>query len=118
MASTNIPSRARPAGSVVGIPGGTKVRHRRERYEGTVEGLTAIVSRVAKPRLDGHVRYSASVGYRVDVGTHQRKLATEEDLLMLVDPDDLIIMERVNLAYRRRLTTQLRRIFTEGRFTT
>jgi hypothetical protein len=93
------------------------VRHHLEGYEGTVDGLTAIVARVPDLSSDQKTQYRAYVGYRVDVGTYQRKLAAEEDLLMFTDLEGLIRMGRVNVAHRRRVTAQLRRVFTEDRFT-
>jgi hypothetical protein len=91
------------------IPDGTKVRCRLEGYEGAIDGLTEIVHG-SDLNPDGRTQY------RVDVGTPHRKLAAEQDLLILADNDGLVIMHKANVEYRRHVTEQLRGIFNESRF--
>jgi len=91
------------------IPDGTKVRCRLEGYEGAIDGLTEIVHG-AGLNPDGRTQY------RVDIGTPNRKLAAEQDLLILADDDGLVIIRKANVEYRRHVTEQLRGMFTENRF--
>lgn len=100
-----------PGNSRLRIPNGTKVRHRLEGYEGTIDGLTAMVVKGAKLNPD------RTTQYRVDVGTPRRNLAAEEDLLILLDPEGLVMMEKGQVEYRRHYTEHLRGVFTDDRFT-
>ena len=95
----------------VRIPDGTKVKHRLEGYEGAVDGLTEMIAKGATLNPDRRTQY------RIDVGTPQRRLAVEEDLLILLDPEGLIMMGKVKGEYRRHLTEQLRSTFAADRFT-
>ncbi len=92
------------------IPDGTKVRHRREGYEGTIDGLTAIVGHGANLNPDGRTQY------RVKVQTPRRNLAAEVDLLILLDAEGLIMMEKAKPEYRRYHTDELRSAFAEDYF--
>lgn len=92
------------------IPDGTKVKHRVEGYEGTIDGLTAIVGHGANLNPDRRTQY------RIKVQTPRRNLAAEEDLLILLDVEGLIMMEKAKPEYRRYHTDQLRSVFAEDRF--
>lgn len=92
------------------IPDGTKVKHRLEGYEGTIDGLTAIVAHGANLNPDGRTQY------RIKVEAPRRHLAAGEDLLILLDSDGLIIMDKAKAEYRRYYTEELRRAFTEDCF--
>lgn len=91
------------------IPDKTKVRHRLEDHQGAVDGLTEIVTG-PKRNPDGRTLY------RIDVGLPLRLLAADEDLLILLDDEDLIMMEREKPEYRREMTERLRGAFREDRF--
>ncbi|MGQ0812363.1 MAG: hypothetical protein ACT4OO_14220 [Nitrospiraceae bacterium] len=93
----------------VKIPDGTKVRHRQEGHEGLIDGLTEIVAGLGR-NPDGRTQY------RVNVGPGDRKLAAEEDLLILTDHEGLVIMGKEKVEYRRGVTEQLHGIFTDDRF--
>ncbi len=98
--------------SWVRIPDGIQVKHRLESYEGTVDGLTALVEKGVVLNPDHKTQY------RVNVGGTRRNLAPEEDLLIKVDRDGLVLMQRASVEYRRQLTEQLRGVFAEDRFFT
>ncbi|MGH7255490.1 MAG: hypothetical protein ACREI3_06905, partial [Nitrospirales bacterium] len=78
------------------IPSGIKVKHRQAGYEGTVDGLTAIVAPKATLNPDGRTQYRINVK-----GQPRRILAPEEDLLILVDPEGVVLMEKAKVEYRR-----------------
>ncbi len=93
----------------VRIPDGTKVRHRQEGHEGVIDGLTEIVNGLSR-NPDGRTQY------RVNVGTPVRKLASQEELLILTDHDGLVMIAKQNVEYRRDVTAQLHSVFTDDRF--
>ncbi|MBI4401668.1 MAG: hypothetical protein HY581_08555 [Nitrospirae bacterium] len=94
----------------VRIPDGTKVRHRQEGHEGFIDGLTEIITGPGR-NPDGRTQY------RIDVGSSERrKLAAEEDLLILTDHEGLAIMGKQKVDYRRHVTGQLHGMFTDDRF--
>jgi hypothetical protein len=93
----------------VRIPDKTKVRYRLEDHRGAVDGLTEMVTGV-KRNPDGRTQY------RIDVGQPQRLLAAEEDLVILLDDEGLIMMEKENAGYRQGITERLRGAFQEDRF--
>lgn len=93
----------------VRIPDGTKVRDRLDGQEGVIDGLTEIVSGSSR-NPDGLTQY------RLNVGTPGRKLAAEEDLLILTDPEGLVLIGRENVDYRRSITAQLHGMFRDDRF--
>ncbi len=93
----------------VRIPDKTTVRHRLEAHQGAVDGLTEIVTG-PKRNPDGRTQY------RIDVGQPQRLLAAEEDLVILLDDENLIMMNKEKIEYRRGMTERLRGIFREDRF--
>lgn len=93
----------------VRIPDKTKVRYRNSAQQGTVEGLTEIVT-PGKRNPDGRTQY------RVNVGEPQRMLVAEDDLLILVDREGIVMMEKENADYRRDITTRLKTAFQQDRF--
>jgi hypothetical protein len=93
----------------VRIPDKTKVRYRNSTQQGTVDGLTEIVT-PGKRNPDGRTQY------RVNVGEPQRMLVAEEDLLILVDREGVVLMEKENLEYRRDITVRLKTAFQQDRF--
>lgn len=93
----------------VRIPDKTTVRHRLEDHQGAVDGLTEIVAG-PKRNPDGRTQY------RINVGEPQRLLVAEEDLVILLDDEDLIMMNKEKVEYRRGITERLRGIFQEDRF--
>ena len=93
----------------VRIPNGTKVRHRTEAYEGTIDGLTEIVSG-ADRNPDGKTQY------RVNVGDSTRLLVSEDHLNILLDDKNLVFVGRESELYRRSVTNRLRAVFSEDRF--
>src|SRR5437867_11305195 len=93
----------------VRIPDKTKVQYRLEDHRGAVDGLTEIVTG-PKRNPDGRTQY------RINVGQPQRLLAAEEDLVILLDDEDLIMMNKEKIEYRRGMTERLRGIFREDRF--
>jgi hypothetical protein len=95
----------------VRIPNGTKVRHRTEAYEGTIDGLTEIVSG-ADRNPDGKTQY------RVNVGDSTRLLVSEDHLNILLDDKNLVFVGRESELYRRSVTNRLRAVFPEDRFVT
>jgi hypothetical protein len=91
------------------IPDGTKVRYRQGGHEGSIDGLTEIVSGPNR-NPDGKTQY------RVYVGAPERMLAVEDDLLILADRDGLVLIEKGKIDYRREVTQQLRSVHTSDRF--
>lgn len=94
----------------VRIPDGTMVRHRLEGYEGIIDGLTAMIVKGANLNPDRKTQY------RIDVGTTCRNLSAEEDLLILLDPDDLVMIKKEKVEWRRYLTGKLRDAFKDEQF--
>ncbi len=92
------------------IPNGTKVRHRLEGYQGAVDGLTELAAKGSSLNPDGRTQY------RINVGEPLRKLAPEEDLLIVVDDEGLMMQEKQNLRSRTLLTERFRAIFSEDKF--
>lgn len=116
MTASNSPGKSTGSGHKEGamrewvrIPNKTKVRHRLENHQGAVDGLTEIVTG-PKRNPDGRTQY------RIDVGQPLRLLAAEEDLVILLDDEDLIMMEKEKVEYRRGITERLRGLFREDRF--
>ena len=98
--------------SWIRIPDGTKVRCSAQGIEGTVDGLTEIVT-------GSNLNPDGKTQYRIDVGAPRRELAVETDLLILTDHDGLVLMAKERKAtvdYRRHVTEQLHGVFTQNRF--
>lgn len=91
------------------IPDKTKVRTRLDNRLGTVDGLTEMV---LGPKRNPDRRTQ----YRLYVGKPQRELVAEEDLLILVDDEGLVMMDKENVSYRRDITERLRAAFQADRF--
>ena len=95
------------------IPDGTKVRYASEGHDGCdgfIDGLTEIVNGPQRTP-DGKTLY------RLNVGTPQRTLAAEADLLILLDGEGLVqVSGKSVLEYRRSVTEQLHHSFNESRF--
>jgi hypothetical protein len=91
------------------IPDGIKVRHRYDGHDGFIDGLTEFV--VGPNRNpDGQTQY------RLNTGVPLRQLVTEDDLCMLLDSENLVIMAREKVPYRRHITERLHGVLTEDRF--
>ncbi len=95
--------------SWVRIPDGTMVRHRSDGREGFIDGLTELVSGPNR-NPDGRTQY------RINVGDPGRKLAVEEDLLILTDADGVVLMLRQKVPYRSCVSEQLHGVFAADRF--
>ena len=93
----------------VRIPNGTKVRHRRDAYDGYIDGLTEIVEGPER-NPDGKTQY------RVNIGGGVRQLVSEEHLIILLDQDDLVMIGKEKEPYRRLMTVHLRASFENDRF--
>jgi hypothetical protein len=92
------------------IPNGTKVRHRAEKKDGVVDGLTEIVNGPGR-NPDGRTQY------RIDVaGEPAMHLAAEDELLLLTDKEGLVLILRQQEGYRRQITERLHATFTADRF--
>lgn len=102
-------SQSHTAPSWVRIPDGTKVRHRHEAYEGVIDGLTEIV---AGP----HRNPDGRTQYRINIGDATRLLATEDNLSILLDDENLVMIGREKEPYRRSVTAHLRAAFSDDRF--
>lgn len=92
------------------IPDGTKVRLREGGQQGVINGLTELV---VGPRRnpDGKTQY------RLNVGEPERMLVTEDDLLVLVDAEGLVLIQKEKPDYRRLVTERLRAALPADRFT-
>lgn len=95
--------------SWVRIPDGTLVRHRSEGHEGYIDGLTEIVS-------GPHRNPDGRTQYRVKVGDADRKLAIEDDLLLVTDAGGLVMMLKQKVEYRHFVSQQLHEVFAADRF--
>jgi hypothetical protein len=103
--------RLTPVPHWVRIPDGTRVRHRSEAYEGTVDGLTEIVSG-SERNPDGRTQY------RVKVADSTRLLVSEDHLNIVLDNRDLVLLGREPELYRQSVTDRLRAAFPSDRFVT
>ena len=93
----------------VRIPDGTMVRHRVEGQEGFIDGLTELVAGPDR-NPDGRTQY------RVNVGEARRKLAVEQDLLIVTDDEGLVLMLKQKGEYRGFVSEQLHGLFAADRF--
>ncbi len=91
------------------IPDGTRVRLREGGQQGVINGLTELV---VGPRRnpDGKTQY------RLNVGEPERMLVTEDDLLILLDAEGLVSIQKEKPDYRRLVTERLRSVFPDDRF--
>ncbi|MER3424794.1 MAG: hypothetical protein C4293_17815 [Nitrospiraceae bacterium] len=112
MTNEEKPKGSKSEKSWVRIPDGTRVRCGAEGQEGSIDGLTEIVRKGSNLNPDGKTQY------RIDVGTPERRLAAEADLLILTDREGLVLMGKTTPEYRRHITEQLHRVFNEDRFVT
>ena len=101
--------RPKSAQQWIRIPDGTRVRHRSEAYEGTVDGLTEFVSG-SERNPDGRTQY------RVKVADSTRLLTSEEHLNIVLDKENLVLLGRESELYRRSVTDRLRAVFPSDRF--
>ena len=93
----------------VRIPNGTKVRIGAGGRDGTIDGLTELVSG-SRRNPDGRTQY------RVNVGEPERALAVEEDLVILTDAEGLVLIAKQALEYRSYVSRQLHAVLGEDRF--
>jgi len=91
------------------IPDKTKVRHRLDNTQGVVDGLTELV---LGPKRNPDMRTQ----YRLNMGVPQRVLVAEDDLLIVLDDQGLVMMEKESELYRRDVTARLRLAFADERF--
>lgn len=103
-------SKARPEKHWYRIPDGTKVRHRQDGNEGTIDGLTELVIGSSR-NSDGRTQYRIQGMNSAGV-----TLTAEDDLLFLADHDGVVLIQRQSVDYRRYVTDRLRRLFTADRF--
>lgn len=92
------------------LPNGTKVRHREEGYEGIIDGVTEIVDKGAILNPDHKSQY------RVHVGEPQRKLAGEDELLIMSDREGLMMIGKQPAGYRKQVTEWFRSRYSEEKF--
>lgn len=100
-----------PVSHWVRIPDGTRVRHRSEAYEGTVDGLTELVSGTDR-NPDGRTQY------RIKVADNTRLLVPEDHLNIVLDKNNLVHLSRESELYRKSVTDRLRAVFPHDRFVT
>lgn len=94
----------------VRIPDGTKVRHRLDGDEGFIDGLTEILTGPQR-NPDGRTQY------RVNVGGDQRRLAAEDELLILTDENGIVLMlKKQTIEYRNFVSQQLQGNLGSDRF--
>ena len=91
------------------IPDKTRVRHRLDNAQGVVDGLTELV---VGPKRNPDMRTQ----YRLNTGDPQRMLIAEEDVLIVLDNQGLVMMEKESELYRRDVTARLRLAFGDERF--
>jgi hypothetical protein len=92
------------------IPDGTKVRLCEGGQEGVIDGLTELVVGPGR-NPDGRTQY------RLNVGDQERMLVAQEALLVLIDADGVVLMEKKqNVDYRRLVTERLRAELSADRF--
>ena len=102
--------RAREERKWVRIPNGTKVRIGSGGRDGTIEGLTEIVTG-SRRNPDGRTQYRISV-----VGEQERMLAAEDDLVILTDAEGLVLIAKQALEYRSHVSRQLHAALAADRF--
>ena len=93
----------------VRIPNGTKVRVGAGGRDGTIDGLTELVTG-SRRNPDGRTQY------RIYVGEPERTLAVEDDLVILTDAEGLVLIAKQALEYRSYVSRQLHAALAEDRF--
>jgi len=91
------------------IPDGTKVQLREGGQQGVINGLTELVVGPGR-NPDGKTQY------RLNVGDPERMLVTEDDLLILLDAEGMVLIQKEKPDYRRLVTERLRAVFPSERF--
>ncbi len=91
------------------IPDGTRVRLREGGQQGVINGLTELVVGPGR-NPDGKTQY------RLNVGDPERMLVTEDDLLILIDAEGVVLIQKEKPDYRRLVTERLRTVFPSERF--
>jgi hypothetical protein len=93
----------------VRIPNGTKVRIGAGGRDGTIDGLTELVTG-SRRNPDGRTQY------RINVGEPERTLAVEDDLVILTDSEGLVLIAKQALEYRSHVSRQLHAVLGDDRF--
>ncbi len=91
------------------IPDGTMVLHRSDNKPAIIDGLTELVD-------SGSMNPDGRTQYRLDVGSSVRRLAGEDELLIVVDENGLVVMPKQSLGYRQYVTARLHHVFQGNRF--
>lgn len=91
------------------IPDGTMVLHRSDNKPAIIDGLTELVD-------SGSMNPDGRTQYRLDVGSSVRRLAGEDELLIVVDENGLVVMPKQSLGYRQYVTARLHHVFEDNRF--
>jgi hypothetical protein len=91
------------------IPDGIRVRLRENAEEGVIDGLTELVVGSAR-NPDGRTQY------RINFGHTERMLVGEDALAIVIDEQGLVLMRKEKVDYRRLVTEQLRKAFSDDRF--
>jgi len=107
--SDNKQTRGEARKSWAKIPDGTMVRHRLDGHEGYIDGLTELVDGLHR-NPDGRTQY------RINVGASNRKLACEDDLLIVTDDEGLVLVLKQKAEYRGVVSQQLHGRFADDRF--
>ena len=93
----------------VRIPNGTKVRVGTGGRDGTIDGLTELVTG-SRRNPDGRTQY------RINVGEPERTLAVEDDLVILTDAEGLVLIAKQAVEYRSYVSQQLHAVLADDRF--
>jgi hypothetical protein len=102
--------RAREERKWVRIPNGTKVRIGSGGRDGTIDGLTELVTG-SRRNPDGRTQYRISM-----VGEQERTLAAEDDLVILTDAEGLVLIAKQAIEYRSHVSRQLHAVLAADRF--
>lgn len=94
----------------VRIPNGTKVRIGSGGRDGTIDGLTELVTG-SRRNPDGRTQYRINVA-----GEQERTLAAEDDLVILTDSEGLVLIAKQAVEYRSHVSRQLHAVLAEDRF--
>ena len=91
------------------IPDGIRVRLRENAEEGVIDGLTELVIGPAR-------NPDRRTQYRINTGHTERMLVGEDALAIVIDEEGLVLMRKEKAEYRRLVTAQLRKAFSDDRF--